>query len=352
MRPAGGSGLSIALMPATYSVQYRRGVLLPDLGLWLDARERHPLAVVSHAHGDHIARHDTVVCTEATYRILSHRTQRRRAPRKRAVPDRTVPRLLGYGEEMEHRDGVVSLHAAGHVLGSSQVLVRHRGLRILYSGDIKLRAGRTAEPLEPVCADVLVVESTFGRPQYRFPPVQSVVAAICDFCVDSLARDATPVLLGYSLGKGQELLACLAGAGLPIYLHPALHAVTEIYRSLGVELPPAECFAGSVGDGGVLIWPPHLRASPAFAALGKTRTAYVSGWAVDRDAALHAGCDSAFPLSDHADFDDLCTYVEESGASCIYTLFGFAEDFAHQLRRRGRRAQALASEYQLALELQ
>lgn len=331
-------------MPAPYHVQYRRGVHLPDAGIWLDPRDRHPLAVVSHAHGDHIARHDAVVCTEPTHRILVHRTARRRRPGAQG-------RLLGYGEPLEIGEAVVTLHPAGHVLGSAQVLVRHRGVRVLYSGDIRLRGGRTAEPIEHVEADVLIVESTFGRPQYRFPDPATVVAAICDFCVAVVAAGGVPVLLGYALGKGQELLACLREAGLPIVLHPALHAVTEIYRELGVSLPPALRWDGHVPAGGVLIWPPHLRATRAVRGLERVRVASVTGWAVDRDHALHMGVDAAFPLSDHADFEELCLYVERSRARLVYTVFGKAEDFAHQLRRRGVDAQPLAAEQQLALAL-
>ncbi|HEV3124916.1 MAG TPA: MBL fold metallo-hydrolase [Candidatus Dormibacteraeota bacterium] len=346
-------------MTAPYPVQYRRGVLLPELGLWLDPRVRRELGVVSHAHGDHIARHGTVVCTEPTYRILAHRTRRGQLSANRSTATKpsksrataVIPRLLAYGEELAHRDATLSLHSAGHVLGSAQVLVRHRDVRVLYSGDIKLRAGRTVAALEHVEADVLIVESTFGRPHYRFPPVDSVLESICDFCQDSVRNDRTPVLFGYSLGKGQELLACLADAGLPLHLHPALYAITELYRELGVDLPAAARYDGHVPAGSVLIWPPHLRDVPALGRLHNPRTAYISGWAVDRDSVLHSGCDVAFALSDHCDFDDLCTYVERSGASQVYTLFGFAEDFAHQLRRRGLDAHALTTEQQLTLAL-
>ena len=331
-------------MPVPYPVQYRRGVLLPELGLWLDPQKRRELAVVSHAHGDHIARHDAVVCTAPTYRILVHRIARRRRVG-------ALGHLLDYGQELERGDAVISLHPAGHVLGSAQVLVRHRGVRVLYSGDIRLRGGHTAEPLEHVEADVLVVESTFGRPQYRFPDPAAVVAAICDFCVAAVEAGRVPVLLGYSLGKGQELLACLRDAGLPIVLHPSLHAVTEIYRDLGVPLPEARRWNGHVPAGGVLIWPPHLRATRAVKALPAARVACVTGWAVERDYALHMGVDAAFALSDHADFDELCEYVERSRARLVYTVFGKAEDFAHQLRRRGLDAHSLAAEQQLSLAL-
>jgi Cft2 family RNA processing exonuclease len=232
------------------------------------------------------------------------------------------------------------------------VLVRHRGVRVLYSGDIKLRDGRTAEPLEHVECDVLVVEATFGRPQYRFPPTDQVARAICDFCLDAVASGVTPVLYAYSLGKGQEVLSHLAGAGLPLVLCGSLFTVTEIYRAMGVALPEAEPGGGEeLPPRAVVICPPHLRGRPWVKRITPRRTAYISGWAVDPVAACRLGCDAAFALSDHADFDELLRYVERSAARQVYTLFGFAEDLARQLRRRGIAAEPLAATRQLELAL-
>jgi Cft2 family RNA processing exonuclease len=334
-------------MQIPYEVRYRRGVHLPALDLWIDPRSGRDLAVVSHAHGDHIARHRRSVCTEATGRVMALRTAGRR---RRAVPVASCA-ALAYGEEMELGDAVISLHPAGHVLGSSQVLVRHRGVRLLYSGDIRLRGALTAEPIQHLECDLLVVEATFGRPHLRFPPTAEVVRAICDFCADSVAAGVTPVLYAYALGKGQELLAHLAGEGLPLVICGSLAAVTEVYRAMGVVLPVAQSGGGDPPRGAVVICPPHLRAAPWVRRIHPRRTAYISGWAVERGAALRLGCDAAFALSDHADFDDLVRYVERSGARQVYTLFGFAEDFARQLRRRGVAAEPLTATRQLELAL-
>jgi Cft2 family RNA processing exonuclease len=336
-------------MPVPYEVRYQRGVHLPALDLWLDPRSGRDLAVVSHAHGDHIARHRRALCTEATLRVLALRTGGRR--RRRVAPHLPSAAGLAYGEELEHRGAVLSLHPAGHVLGSSQVLVRHRGVRLVYSGDVRLRGAQTAEPLEHVECDLLIVEATFGRPEYRFPPTADVVRAICDFCVDSVAAGITPVLYAYSLGKGQEVLSHLAGAGLPVVLCGSLFTVTEIYRALGVSLPAAQRGGEELPRDAVVICPPHLRGTPWVRRLSPRRTAYISGWAVERGAALRFGCDAAFALSDHADFDDLLRYVERSAARQVYTLFGFAEDLARELRRRGVAAEPLAATRQLELGL-
>lgn len=325
-----------------YPVRYDRGVHLPECDLWLDARRRRDVAVVSHAHGDHIARHGAVVCTEATYRILSHR-----------VGAGVEPRLLGYGEELAIGGAVLSLHPAGHVLGSSQVLVQQRGLRVLYSGDIRCRAGFTAEPLEHVECDLLIVEATFGHPHYRFPPTAGVVADIVGFCRDALARGCTPVLLAYSLGKAQELIAALSGSRLRLVLHGAVHAITELYCDLGVDLPGCERLTADTDlHDAVLVIPPHLRGLRALAHIQPRRTALLSGWALDGPATTsRLDCDAAFALSDHCDFDELLTFVERSRARRVLTLHGFATELATQLRRRGLDASALRSTEQLALAL-
>ena len=325
-----------------YPVHLDRGVHLPLCDLWLDPTRRRPRAVVSHGHADHVARHDEVVCSEATHRVMG---LRRKAPVRVQLPT--------WGEEVRVGAATVSLHPAGHVLGSSQVLVRHDGVRILYSGDIRCRPGLTAEPLEHVECDLLVMETTFGHPRYRFPPTESVIGSLVAYCVATLAAGATPVLLAYSVGKAQELLAQLAGRGLRLVVHPAVAAVVELYSELGVDLPAVETLRDvSAARGAVVVVPPHLRGLRALAELGDRRTVMLSGWAVEgAPVPLRAHCNAAFPLSDHCDYDELLEYVERSGARRVLTLHGFAADFAQQLRRRGYDAAPLRDSEQLRLAL-
>ena len=350
------------MLGRSYPVHYSRGVHLPRCDLWLDSRDRRDLAVVSHAHGDHIARHRSVVCTEPTFRLLSHRV---RGP--------VVPRVLDYGEELELGHATVSLHPAGHVLGAAQVLVRHDGVRVLYSGDIRVRPSLSCAPLEHVEADLLIVESTFGHQRYRFPDPVATTARVVRFCEATLAERRTPVLLAYSLGKAQELLCRLRESGLRVLLHPAVHAIAHIYRECGVDLPHyGRLGGGDVGEAAaevelddgvepdgeappspdaVVIAPPHLRSVRAIRRLGPVRRAALTGWAMDPWTPERLHCDAAFPLSDHADFDELVSYVLASGARRVLTLHGFAEDLARHLRSRGLDASPLRSAEQLALAL-
>jgi len=152
-----------------------------------------------------------------------------------------------------------------------------------------------------------------------------------------------------SLGKGQEILAALAGRGYRFLLHDSVYQAARIAESLGVLLPAYERWTPGTGAGCVLICPPHLRRWAVGKIPGQARTAIVSGWAFDPSARYRYGADAAFCLSDHADYRDLLAYVEQVQPAQVFTVHGFASEFANELRRRGYDAHALDEPDQLAL---
>ncbi len=322
-------------------LSYEHGLHLPDVNLWLDPLRSRAAAVISHAHSDHLpqaGRHELTVATEATHRLLAERRQ----SGKSAL-------VLPYGLPQRVGGGTVTLYPAGHVLGSAQVLVERDGHRLLYSGDLKLRASLTAEPAEVPHADTLVVESTYGRPQYCFPPEEEVRERLVAFCRATLHRGETPVLYAYSLGKAQEVLAALGASDLPLSVHPAIDTVSKVYAACGVTLPAYEVFQPGATLDRVLVLPPQARRSAAVAAIPRVRSAVVSGWAVDRRAIYRFRCDAAIPLSDHAGYEDLLEYAERVQPGRVFTVHGFAADLARALRSRGFNAYALAQPDQLSL---
>jgi len=314
------------------------GVYLPEQHLWLDPKKARPRAVISHAHSDHVADHPLAYATPATRRLVTHR--RLALGSLEAVP---------YGQSIALERCQVTLYPAGHVLGSAQTLVDTDFGRILYTGDLKTRGGFTSAPARPIPADVLVLESTFGKPHYRFPDAAEVIAAMVAWCRSVLDRGATPVLLGYSLGKGQEVLSALAAEGFTIALHPSSFGVTEVYRELGCEFPAYQRLGETMGRPAVVILPPSARRSGLAHQLGEFKTAALTGWAMDRSLRDRLEVDAIFPLSDHADFEELCCYAEQVGASMTYTMLGFDEELAMHLRRRGLRAKPLGAVDQLRL---
>ena len=310
-------------------------------GLFLDARRRRACAFVSHAHADHLGRHDRTIATAATAALARHRLGDRL--RGEVLPAE-YRRPFGLGEL------TLELFPAGHVLGSAQIRVTNgSGLALGYTGDLCLEPTFTAEPAEVMGCDVLLLESTFGLPRYAFPPKEEVLASVRRFVDDALADGVTPVLLGYSLGKAQEILKHLGERGYPCRAHPTVHAVNRVYESLGVSLPNVGPLGPEgPGRGEVVVAPPHLSRSQAMARIRRRRTAILTGWALDGSHRFRA-VDAAFPLSDHADFPALLRYARASGAGRVYTLHGHAEPLAQALRRQGIRAEPLLPEAQLEL---
>jgi Cft2 family RNA processing exonuclease len=339
------------------NVCYRRGVHLPDVDLWLDPQDRKPVAVVSHAHSDHIGAHGHVLTSAGTAALMRHRLPvrtggraDRSAPGSPASRARSRYQTLPFGRPCAFPRFELTLYPAGHVLGSAQALVETSGGRLLYSGDFKLRPSLSSEPIEVPPADVVVMETTFGRPRYVFPPTEQVVAEIRDFCRRALEEGAVPVLFAYALGKGPELVAQLAGCGWDLVLHHTLFDIVKLYEAMGVRFPAhRRLMPGAPLDGCVLICPPGAARSRALEALPRRRTAYVSGWALERGAAYRYGADACFPLSDHADYPDLLEYVRRTGARRIYTLHGFDAEFAQDLRLMGYDAHCLSAPAQLPL---
>ncbi len=222
---------------------------------------------------------------------------------------------------------------------------------MIYTGDFKLDGSFAAEPCEPPRADVLIMETTFGLPRYVFPPAGEMRARIIDFCRQALAEGATPMLIAYSLGKSQELLRVLDGTGLPVMLHAEAYRLTRVYEELGVGFPPYRPFAPDAAAGHVVICPFQWGPSPIPAAMPKPRVAVVTGWAVDSGAIPRYRCDAAFPLSDHADFPGLLALVDRVRPRVVFTVHGFAREFAQTLRARGQEAWALGADNQLELGL-
>ncbi len=333
---------------SAFKIAFQNGaVYLPRLGLWLDAHEPQPgvdIVFVSHAHSDHTALHREIILTEATSRLMHSR-----------LGGQWIEHLAPYGRVLNFSGKdtpyAIRLLPAGHIFGSAMAHIEAGGSSLLYTGDFKLRPGLSAEACEPRPADILIMETTYGRPHYQFPPAPEVMKGIIRFCREALDNDETAVLLGYSLGKSQELLCGLGEAGLPIMLHGTVHKLTEIYEQFGICFPPYEKYDAGKAQGKVLLCPPNVANSTMLRNLGRTRVAVLTGWAVDPNCRFRYAAHAAFPLSDHADFPDLVKMAQMVGPKKIYTLHGFAAEFAQSLRDLGFDAQPLSEQDQLALPL-
>ena len=324
-----------------WDVRQADGINLPQIGWWLDARRAQARCFVSHAHSDHIGPHREILTTRATASLLRLRMA---GKRHETILEYGQPWTAEFGCEMK-------LFPAGHIFGSAMLQATTEHGALLYTGDFKLRPSLAAELCVPPRADVLIMETTFGLPRYVFPPAEEVERGIIDFCRQALGEQVTPVLYAYSLGKTQELLQIVGRTGLPVMLHAHGYKLTQRYGELGMKLPPYALLDTGAYAGHVIIAPPMSGQSEPLTWIHPKRTAVATGWAMDRGAIYRHGCDAAFPLSDHADFPDLLAFVEKVQPKLVYTLHGFAREFAATLRARGVEAWAIGEQNQLELSI-
>jgi Cft2 family RNA processing exonuclease len=295
--------------------------------LWLDARKPKPIGVISHAHGDHVGRHQKIICTRATAAFV-----RQRSGHKGEYI------TLDYGEPYRVGDLQITLHRAGHILGAAMVHLEGPHGTLLYTGDFKLADGLTTKGAEPVRAQTLITEATFGIPSLRLPPPEETRRKMIEFVREQIDGGRTPVLLAYSLGKGQEVLAALTGAGIPVAAHGAIWNLLGPYRATGLAFPGARRLSRNGARTAAIVTPPRFLDSGPVRASGSIVVASITGWG---NRTIRAGIDLSIPLSDHADYDELVELVERVQPEKTHVLHGFAQEFAADLRERGYDAEAV-----------
>lgn len=312
----------------------------PDLRLagseiYLDAAEPRPIGIVSHAHSDHIARHERFVATPATAALLRHRLGA-------SLEGDEVP----YRERRAIDDWSIELFPAGHVLGSAMVKVTRGDESLLYTGDFRLSRGLTAEPAEVPRATAVIMESTYGSPEWSFPSHDEIRLRLADLVSGILRRGRSPLLLAYSLGKAEEVMAMLRGIDPPVVVHPVIAEIASIYERFGVDLGAWEVWSsqGTLAGrrataelrGRVVVIPPHL--SRDIRRVDRAETVALTGWALHPWRRRSA--DHALPLSDHADYAELLDLVERARPEVVYVTHG-SRQFAKDLRERGVRSEYL-----------
>ncbi len=300
-------------------------------------------AVITHAHADHAR------SGHGSY--LAHRDAQG-VMRERLGDIRFEG--TAYGDKVRIGDATVSLHPAGHVLGSAQVRVEHRGEVWVASGDyftsgVEDDANPTCVPFEPVRCDCFITESTFGLPIYRWKAQREVHADIDRWWAGTRAEGRNALLMGYSFGKAQRLLAGVDATIGPIWLHPAVDALARAYRAAGVKLPEAQRLHGEVKPadvrGALVIAPPGVHGSAWTRRLGDASDAFASGWMRLRGARRRQAVDRGFVLSDHADWPGLMRAIDATGATRVIVTHGYEDVLVRHLRGRGLDASSFETEY-------
>ena len=295
-------------------------------------------AIITHAHADHArVGHRHYLCAAPGVQVL------------RARLGHVAIQGLAYGESIEHHGVRVSLHPAGHVLGSAQVRMETGGEVWVASGDYKLQPDPTCVPFEPVRCDTFITESTFGLPIYRWQAPQEINEDINQWWRRNAAEGRTSVLFCYAFGKAQRILAGLDPSIGPIVCHGAAQALTEVYRASGVALP-ATVMVGDVTDKAALktamvIAPPSAAGSPWMKRFGDYSDAFASGWMLLRGARRRRGVDRGFVLSDHADWPGLMQAIAATQAPRIIVTHGSIPVMVRWLQQNGWQAGGFETEY-------
>lgn len=254
---------------------------------------------------------------------------------------------MPYFEILDWGGVQLTTYPAGHCLGSAMLLVEDEGQTLLYTGDFKLGPSETAQEIVIPKADILIMETTFGTPDYRLPPRKHVIGQLLQLVEETFHHLRTPVIYAYTLGKAQELTKILTQAGFKVQQHPSIYEISRIYEQLGVSL------------GDVIPVLPHHKSEPDRVLIVPTRvgmfetstepvTFATTGWAIDPSAKYRYGVDYALPLSDHADYDELLEMVEKVAPKTVYCTHG-SDAFVDTLLDRGVEARPLNGDWQQRL---
>ncbi len=295
-------------------------------------------AVITHAHSDH-ARWGN------QYYLCHHHTK----PLLQARLGDQLYEGIEWNETVNMNGVTVSLHPAGHMIGSSQVRAEYKGEVWVASGDYKTENDGISGKFEPVKCNTFITESTFGLPIYRWKPQAMIFSNIQNWVLSNRDAGRTSVLSAYSLGKAQRLLLCLAAVSEKIFVHGAIWNMHEALLNAGWKLPPVirvtpetprEAFAGQV-----VIAPSSAESSPWIKRFTPYAVGVCSGWMQVRGNVRRRNADAGFALSAHADWPCLLDAIRSTGAEKVFVTHGFQAAFSRYLNEIGIAAAEVKTEF-------
>jgi putative mRNA 3-end processing factor len=295
-----------------------------------------PRALITHGHSDHArAGHGQVLATRETLAIMAVRCGDEFAGATQAAT---------YGERIGIDGLTVSFHPAGHVLGSAQICLEAKGLRVVISGDYKTVRDPTCAPFELVPCDVFISEATFGLPVFRHPDAAHEIARLIDSC--RLFPERAHLVGAYSLGKAQRIMALLREAGWerPIYIHGTIERLTRLYEREGIDLGEIVRVTGPERPklgGEIIICPPSALQELWSRRFPEPVPAFASGWMRVRARARQRGVELPLVISDHADWDELCETILATSCSELWVTHGEEDALVHWASGHGLAARPL-----------
>jgi putative mRNA 3-end processing factor len=317
----------------------KNGLYCPVGDFYVDPWQGVERAVITHAHADH-----------SRFGSRQYHATAGSEPVMRARLGQQINvQTHAFEESFRIGGATVSLHPAGHIFGSAQVRIEAEGVVAVVTGDYKRQPDPTCRPFDVVECDLLVTESTFGLPAFRWPDPDVVFDEINTWWQSNQAVGKASVLCAYALGKSQRLLSGLDPSIGPIYLHGAQKIPTEIYRQSGVELPET-CLVGDAPDDidwsqCLIVAVPSAQGTPWMRRFGKVSVAMASGWMAIRGTRRRRAMDRGFVISDHVDWPDMLRTIHESQATEVWVTHGFSDITARYLSDQGLVAKPLTTQF-------
>lgn len=320
-----------------------RGIHCAAGNFYIDPWRPVARALLTHGHADHARPGmEAYLCTDIAAPVVRHRLG--------AITLDTIR----YGETRQIGDVIVSFHPAGHVPGSAQIRVAHKGEVWVVGGDYKTVDDGLSTPFVPVRCHAFVTESTFGLPVFHWPDDATLARDLNRWWADNAAAGRMSLLGAYALGKAQRLLRLLDGSIGPVLTHGAIEITNEVLRAQGIALPDTVRVTPDTAlrdhPGALVLATPSALAGPwarRFSTpAAQASTAYASGWMALRGVRRRRAADRGFVISDHADWDGLNSAIRATSAERVFVTHGYTTVFARWLQTQGYDAQAVRTAYE------
>lgn len=314
------------------------GLYCPLGNFYIDPWQPVERAVITHAHSDHAR-------GGSKYYLCHHYTK----PLLQARLGENNYESIGWHETVDMNGVKVSLHPAGHIIGSSQIRVEYKGEVWVASGDYKVEDDGISTPFEPVQCHVFITESTFALPIYKWKPQAEIYNDIKQWVQKNKDNNISSVLIAYSLGKAQRILQPLSEVTNVIYAHGAVANMQQALEGAGWNLPKVERITPDTPKsklaGSVIVAPPSADGTPWMKKFSPYAVGVCSGWMQVRGSMRRRNADAGFALSDHADWNGLLTAIRATGAEKVYATHGFQSALSRYLNEHGIAAGEIKTEY-------
>ncbi len=317
----------------------KKGIYCKEGDFYIDPWQPVNDAIITHGHADHASwGHRRYLAHEDSVPILKHR-----------LGDLSI-QGIPYDQPLIKNGVRVSLHPAGHVLGSAQIRVEYKGEIWVVSGDYKLQKDPIATDFEPVPCHTFITECTFGLPVYHWPESSQVIRDIESWWSNNQEKGKTSIITAYSLGKAQRILQEINPSIGPIYVHGAIHAMNEVFRGMGKLHSPAQYLDPEIPKseviGSLVIGTPSALNSSWVNRLKPFSTASASGWMMLRGSKRRRNVDRGFVISDHADWSGLNEAISSTKAENVICTHGYTDSFARWLREQGLNASTESTQFE------